>query len=91
MESLHHMCFGYISSISPEQYEENKDLGYTINDLYGKVGIEYVFEAYLRGKNGIKQIDMSVDGSAVSEYIEKEAISRIKCCTYNRCEITRGY
>lgn len=91
MESLHHMCFGYISSISPEQYEENKDLGYTINDLYGKVGIEYVFENYLRGKNGIKQIDMSVDGSAVSEYIEKEAISRIKCCTYNRCEITRGY
>lgn len=46
-----------------------------MNDLYGKNGIEYVFESYLRGKNGIKQIDMSVDGSAVSEYTEKEAIS----------------
>lgn len=85
MESLHLMCFGYISSISPDEYEANKDLGYTINDLYGKVGIENVFENYLKGQNGIKQIDMSVDGSAVSEYIEKEAVSRIKCCTYNRC------
>lgn len=66
---------GYISSISPKQYEANKDLGYTINDLYGQDGIEYVFESYLKGKNGIKQIDMSVDGSTVSEYTEKEAIS----------------
>lgn len=46
-----------------------------MNDLYGQNGIEYVFEPYLKGKNGIKQIDMSVDGSTVGEYIEKEAIS----------------
>lgn len=46
-----------------------------MNDLYGKNGIEYVFENYLKGKNGIKQIDMSVDGTAVSEYTEEEAIS----------------
>jgi len=41
----------------------------------GKTGIEYIFEDYLRGKNGIKQIDMSVDGETVSEYTDKEAIS----------------
>lgn len=46
-----------------------------MNDLYGQNGIEYVFEKYLKGRNGIKQIDMSVDGTAASEYIEKEAIS----------------
>lgn len=46
-----------------------------MSDLYGQNGIEYVFESYLKGKNGIKQIDMSVDGSTVSEYTEKEAIA----------------
>lgn len=66
---------GYISSINSDQYQENKDAGYTMNDLYGQSGIEYVFEKYLRGQNGIKQIDMSVDGDTVSEYTEKEAIA----------------
>lgn len=66
---------GYVSSISDKQYEANKNAGYTMNDLYGQNGIEYVFENYLRGKNGIKQIDMSVDGEIVSEETEKEAIS----------------
>ncbi len=66
---------GYINSISGSQYEANKNNGYTMNDIYGQTGIEYVFEPYLKGKNGIRQIDMSVDGSIVDEYIEKEAVA----------------
>ena len=66
---------GYINSISQPQYEANKDNGYTMNDIYGQTGIEYVFEPYLKGKNGIRQIDMSVDGSIVDEYIDEEAIA----------------
>lgn len=46
-----------------------------MNDIYGQEGIEYVFEPYLKGKNGIRQIDMSVDGSITNEYIAEEAIS----------------
>lgn len=69
------MYFGYISAISEKQYKENKDAGYGVNDLYGQNGIEYVFEKYLKGQNGIKQIDMSVDGGTVAEYTEKPAIS----------------
>lgn len=65
---------GYINSISQKQYEENKDKGYLMSDIYGQTGIEYVFESYLKGKNGIKQIDMSVDGSIVNEYVSEEAI-----------------
>lgn len=38
-----------------------KKIGYTMNDIYGQTGIEYIFEPYLKGKNGIRQIDMSVD------------------------------
>ena len=46
-----------------------------MNDLYGQNGVEYVFENYLKGKNGIKQIDMSVDGETVDEKTAEEAIS----------------
>ncbi len=66
---------GYINSIKEEQYNAHKDEGYTMNDIYGQDGIEYVFEKYLKGKNGIKQIDMSVDGETVNEEVEEEAIA----------------
>ena len=75
MENLHHILYGYINSISEDQYKANKDKGYSMTDIYGQSGIEYVFEPFLKGTNGIKQIDMSVDGSTVGEYISEEAIS----------------
>lgn len=34
-----------------------------------------MFEEYLRGKNGTKQIDMAVDGTITGEYISKEAVA----------------
>ncbi len=39
-----------------------------------KYGIEKVFENYLRGEDGKKQIDMSVDGTVTGEYTSQEAI-----------------
>jgi len=52
-----------------------KENTYDINDIIGKTGIQYVFEKYLKGKNGIRQIDMAVDGTVTDEYIAKEAIA----------------
>ena len=34
-----------------------------------------MFEKFLKGENGIKQIDMAVDGSVTGEYVEKEAVA----------------
>ena len=34
-----------------------------------------MFEKYLKGKNGVKQIDMNVDGTITDEYISEEAVS----------------
>ena len=65
---------GYASQISSEEYEKRKNT-YDQNDIIGKNGIEYVFEEYLRGKNGTKQIDMAVDGTTTGEYISQEAIA----------------
>ncbi len=53
--------------------KQTKINGYLMSDIYGQTGVEYVFEPYLKGKNGIKQIDMSVDGGIVSESTSVEA------------------
>lgn len=65
---------GYVGRISPEEYSENKEI-YTQNDIIGRTGIEYIFEKYLKGTDGIKQIDMAVDGTITDEYIAQEAIA----------------
>ena len=44
-----------------------------MSDYVGKTGIEYTFEDYLKGTNGIKQIDMAVDGTVNDEYVVEEA------------------
>ncbi len=72
--SLASHILGYASQISSDEYETRKDT-YDQNDIIGKTGIEYVFEEYLRGKNGTKQIDMAVDGTITAEYISEEAIA----------------
>lgn len=71
--SLASHIIGYIGRIDEDFYKANKDT-YDMNDNIGRMGIEYVFEKYLKGKNGIKQIDMSVDGGVTDENIAKEAV-----------------
>lgn len=73
--SLAAHILGYIRKIDGDELKEKAKDGYTLNDYIGKMGIEYVFENYLRGEKGTKQIDMSVDGTIEGEYIEKEAVS----------------
>ncbi len=65
---------GYASKISSEEYETRKAT-YEPNDIIGKTGIEYVFEEYLKGKKGVKQVDMAVDGTITAEYTAEEANS----------------
>ncbi|MBQ7411095.1 MAG: hypothetical protein IJW20_06925 [Clostridia bacterium] len=69
---------GYASRISKDNLDEFKAEGdtheYDVDDKVGQTGIEKVFENYLRGEDGIKQIDMSVDGTVTGEYTAQEAI-----------------
>lgn len=65
---------GYVGNITETELDGREDT-YGINDVIGKVGIQYVFEEYLRGKDGIKQLDMSVDGTITDEYITQEAVA----------------
>ncbi len=64
---------GRVAIIGPEEYEEKKDKGYTLNDTIGKSGMEQALEDYLRGTDGLRAVE--VDGSTgelVSEYLIEE-------------------
>ena len=69
---------GYMGRIDDDYYKTLEERGdtheYDVDDKVGKYGIEAVFEDYLRGEDGKKQIDMSVDGTVTGEYTAKEAI-----------------
>lgn len=73
--SLASHILGYVGKIEPKEIEKEEYKDYLLNDYIGKTGLEYTFEKYLRGTNGIKQIDMDVNGVATGEYITKEAIA----------------
>lgn len=72
--SLASHILGYVGNITETELDGREDT-YGINDVIGKVGIQYVFEEHLRGKDGIKQLDMSVDGTITDEYITQEAVA----------------
>lgn len=54
---------GRTGIISESEYEELKDLGYGMNDVVGKEGIEKVLEKYLRGEDGYKKVEQTKNGN----------------------------
>lgn len=48
-----------------------KNNAYSLNDKYGKSGIEAAMESYLRGTNGIKTTTTGSDGTVTEEYLSK--------------------
>jgi len=72
--SLASHIIGYVGKINEDEYKELKDT-YGRNDIIGRTGIESLFEDYLKGENGEKQIDMAVDGTITAEYITEEAVA----------------
>jgi len=57
---------GYTGAITEAQYEALKDDGYSIDDIIGQYGVEAQNEAYLRGRNGEKRIEVYANGVAAS-------------------------
>ena len=65
---------GYIGRIDEAEYEERADQGYQMNDVIGKTGVERTFEEFLKGQDGLKQIEMTIEGNVIGEYTIKEAV-----------------
>lgn len=78
MGNLASHVIGYMGRISESDLsrmeKEGDSYSYESDDKIGKAGIERVFEKYLRGQDGIKQIDMDVNGTITGEYVTQEAI-----------------
>ena len=78
MNNLASHIIGYMGRISEKDNDELAKKGdnykYDPADKIGKAGIEKVFERYLRGTDGVKQIDMDVNGIVMGEYVTQEAI-----------------
>lgn len=72
--SLASHILGYVGAISEDEYSTRKDT-YRNDDIIGKDGVQKVFEEYLKGTDGVKQVDMTVDGAITSEYISEEAVA----------------
>ena len=72
--SLASHILGTVGKIGPEELNGKENI-YDMNDMIGKTGIQYVFEDLLKGTNGIRQIDMDIEGTITGEYIEKEAVA----------------
>lgn len=65
---------GRVGVVNQEEYEKNKENGYSINSPIGKSGLEKYLEDYLRGENGIGSIEQSSGGVNISETIEKPPV-----------------
>ena len=64
---------GTVGAISAEEYEENRDSGYALNDVIGKGGIEKAMESTLRGQKGTRTIEI-MGGSVISDKVTEEAV-----------------
>lgn len=73
--SLAAHLLGRVGAISSEEYESNKDMGYTMNSGIGKDGIEKYLESYLRGENGRGTVEQTGSGFSLGEKVEKEPVS----------------
>ncbi len=55
-------ALGYLGEISKATLQAKPRSGYSQGDLVGKSGLEKIFESYLRGEKGYKEIEVDVAG-----------------------------
>ncbi len=58
-------------TLTAKEIKVLKNNAYTLNDSYGKSGIEATMESYLRGVNGIKTTTTNSDGTVTEDYLSK--------------------
>lgn len=65
---------GYVREIRQEQLEAKKDQGYRMGDLYGQVGLENIYEEYLKGTRGAREVEVDAQGRPVRELGVREPV-----------------
>jgi len=56
---------GYLGEINTDELNSGEYLGYKVGDYIGKFGVEKIFEPFLQGKRGGRQVEVNVMGQVV--------------------------
>lgn len=73
-QSLAAHLFGFVGSISEEEYAQKKGEGYLPSDLVGKDGLEREWEQELRGIDGGVQVEVNALGEETGIVGDKSAV-----------------
>ncbi|MFW2331603.1 MAG: penicillin-binding protein 2 [Nitrospinota bacterium] len=57
---------GYLGLIQDKQLQADNNINYSVNDLVGIFGAEKSFETLLRGKKGLKRVEVNATGRVVN-------------------------
>ena len=66
-DSLISHLLGFVGRIDEGEYADLRSGGYLINDRLGKAGVEYVYEAMLRGSPGYRQVEIDAAGQEIKQ------------------------
>ena len=58
--------FGFVSELSPDEYKK-RDAFYRLGDLVGKSGLESYYETILRGRRGVKYVEVDALGRSIRD------------------------
>ncbi|MFH1715047.1 MAG: penicillin-binding protein 2 [Elusimicrobiota bacterium] len=65
LSTLSAHILGYLSEIDSNELKLLRGEGYNLGDLIGKSGVENVYDIYLRGKDGCKQVEVDAKGRQI--------------------------
>jgi penicillin-binding protein 2 len=56
---------GYVGEISPDELEQRQFRGLHAGDLVGKAGVELTYDRWLRGRDGVQDLEVNAAGEVV--------------------------
>ncbi len=65
---------GYVGPINREEFQRLRPYGFRIDDRMGRAGLESVYDDYLRGRHGGKQVEVDNRGREVRVLGHREAL-----------------
>ncbi|MDE3000668.1 MAG: penicillin-binding protein 2 [Gemmatimonadota bacterium] len=65
---------GYVGLMDAKTYERKREMGYRLDDQIGKRGIERLYEPELRGREGMKFIEVDAFGREVGSFPDRTTL-----------------
>ncbi|MGH2814592.1 MAG: penicillin-binding protein 2, partial [Actinomycetota bacterium] len=56
---------GYVGEISPDELKQRRFRGYAAGDIVGKAGVELTYDTWLRGRDGVQDLEVNAAGEVV--------------------------